>query len=161
MSRPAAVRCATFATRSAPSLVRHRKDRARPRVHSEFVSALRGKDMKCPACSGTLAFEGDRWACAGCKGVFRRGRRARRDGHRDPPGAVGDARAQGRGEAIARARRAGEKMVAEKLGSPTIDRCKAHGTWFDETSWARRCSRRAPACPRASTGIRGWLRRLF
>jgi Zn-finger nucleic acid-binding protein len=39
-------------------------------VHTVFVSAYKHRALACPQCAATLRYEGDRWACTSCGGVF-------------------------------------------------------------------------------------------
>jgi len=52
-------------------------------------------------------------------------------------------------------------MVAEKLAARRSIAGKAHGTWFDENELGTALLETGTGVPEASTGIRGWLRRLF
>jgi hypothetical protein len=48
-------------------------------------------------------------------------------------------------------------MMVEAFGDAIIDRCAAHGIWFDETELATALVSTAPAPP----SVGGWLKRLF
>ena len=50
-----------------------------------------------------------------------------------------------------------QRMMVEAYGDAVIDRCPAHGIWFDETELATALASTSP--PARSIG--GWLKRLF
>jgi Zn-finger nucleic acid-binding protein len=47
----------------------------------------------------------------------------------------------------------------DKLGTVEIDRCPSHGTWFDQHELGQALVETVE--PKASTGVGGWLKRLF
>ena len=129
----------------------------RPRVHTLFVSAHKDRRLGCPSCKETaLAYQGDRWACATCAGAFVENAALAAmivemsQQPWDAPavsGAPGD-----RACPICKT-----PMIVEVLEAVTIDRCGAHGVWFDDTELQA-------ALHHASTealGLGGWLKHLF
>lgn len=129
----------------------------RPRVHTLFVSAFRGHDLTCPRCAGAkLEFEGMRWSCATCSGAF-----------------VEDAALAAMVSDVTNAEwklpaasgKPGERrcpvcataMIQQDLEATPIDRCAAHGVWFDDDE-LQATLQHASDPP---SGIGGWLRRLF
>ena len=128
-----------------------------PRVHTLYVSAHRGRRLGCPSCTATgLDDAGDRWTCATCAGAFVENAALAamimEMSHQpwDVPPAAGAP---------------GERacpicqipMFAEALEGVAIDRCVAHGVWFDDTE-LQAALHHASAEP---GGSGGWLRRLF
>lgn len=129
----------------------------RPRVHTLFVSAHKDRRLGCPSCEETaLDYAGDRWTCATCAGSFVENAALAamimEMSHQPwnvPPvsGAPGE-----RACPICNA-----AMLVEVLEAVTIDRCVAHGVWFDDTE-LQTALHHVSGDPQ---GIGGWLRRLF
>ena len=103
----------------------------RPLVHTLFISAFRGHPLGCPVCAGTsLAFEGYRWNCASCAGTFAEDAALvelisdiQHAAWAVPPatGTPGE-----RPCPVCK-----DAMLVEKFEGVTVDRCVAHGIWFD------------------------------
>jgi hypothetical protein len=128
-----------------------------PRIHTVFVSAYRGQPLACPACADRpLVCEGDRWVCGGCAGTFVEDAAlvamVSDIAHAPwtPPPATGAAST--RACPVCK-----QAMVGERIGGVTIERCVAHGHWFDDDELAAALQHAAD--PPKSTA--GWLRRLF
>jgi Zn-finger nucleic acid-binding protein len=139
--------------------------RDRPRKRPPTVTPVniyREQVLACPACPAharrALVFAGDRWSCEGCHGAFvERGalqalveEMANQPFELAPPsGEVGTRTCP---VCIA-------PMIVEKLGpSTTIDRCVAHGVWFDEHELQTALVE--VGIPE-KTGLVGWLKQLF
>jgi hypothetical protein len=129
----------------------------RPRVHTLFVSAHKDRRLGCPACKETaLAYQGDRWVCATCAGSFVENAALEAmiiemsQTPWDPP-AVSGAPGERACPICAAA------MLVEVLEAVTIDRCGAHGVWFDDTE-LQAALHHASAEPQ---GLGSWLKRLF
>lgn len=129
-----------------------------PRVHTIFVSAYKGRTLTCPACREiALAYAGERWACPSCAGSYVENAAlvAMIADVASAPYELPDAQ----GEPGARACPiCAERMLVEPLEGVTIDRCAAHGVWFDARELAAALEH-AGTHPPQSVG--GWLRRLF
>ena len=105
--------------------------RSWPKTHTVFVSALRGNRLTCPVCQGhPLSFQGERWGCERCNGSFVENPAlvemvtAMTNAPWDLPEAVGKA-GERKCPACAGA------MLREIVETVAIDRCAAHGVWFD------------------------------
>jgi hypothetical protein len=132
--------------------------RTRPRVHSLFVSAYRDRRLGCPSCKeAPLDYRGERWACDTCRGSFveNAALTAMVADMTSAPwelpvvaGQPGD-----RGCPMC-----GAAMVVEVLEAVTIDRCTAHGVWFDDRELEDALHHAGTGSP---TTIGGWLKRLF
>jgi hypothetical protein len=130
----------------------------RPRVHTLFVSAFRGHDLTCPRCAGAkLEFEGMRWACSTCAGAFVENAAL--------VAMVSDVTSTAWKLPDA-AGKAGTRpcpvcaapMTEQDLEATPIDRCAAHGMWFDSDE-LQAALEHAGEDPKPTIG--GWLRRLF
>lgn len=127
-----------------------------PRVRIAFVSAFRGRELTCPACTKPLAFRGDQWVCGGCAGTFVENAalvamvQEISQSYWEIPAASG---AVGSRACPA----CDNPMTVEKYESIEIDRCASDGVWFDENELASVLLN--TSTPPKSTG--GWLRRLF
>ena len=128
----------------------------RPRVHTLFVSAHKDRELTCPACKATLAYQGDRWACATCAGSYVENaalaalveEMALRPWTLPPvSGKPGE-----RGCPIC-----ATAMIVELLEGVTIDRCADHGVWFDDTE-LQDALHHASVEP---SGLAGWVKHLF
>jgi uncharacterized protein YbaR (Trm112 family) len=129
----------------------------RPRVHTLYVSAHKDRRLGCPSCKETaLDYVGDRWTCATCAGSFVENAALAamimEMSHQpwDVPPISG-----GPGERACPICRT--PMLVEVLESVTIDRCGAHGVWFDDSE-LQAALHHVNAEP---SSIGGWLRRLF
>ena len=126
-----------------------------PRVRIAFVSAFKGRDLRCPSCNAALAFRGDQWVCPDCAGAFVENAalvamvQEITQAYWEIPAVAGS---QG-GRACPAC---GDKMTVEKYHSVEIDRCAADGVWFDE---AELQAMLIDSTQPKSTG--GWLSRLF
>ena len=129
----------------------------RPRVVTLYVSAHKDRRLGCPACKETaLSYQGDRWACSTCAGSFV-----------ETAALAGMITEMSHApwEAPAIAGAPGErccpicntKMVVEVLEAVTVDRCTAHGVWFDDTELQSALQHASGEPP----GLGGWLKRLF
>jgi rubrerythrin len=126
----------------------------KPRVHTLYVSAYKDRTLACAVCDGrpALAYQGDRWSCRQCHGLFV--------------------------ETAAFIAMVSEMTTApyelpEPTGAPSdrqcplcsepmttehgIECCAAHGFWFDENELASTLHEAA----QPASAPRGWLRRLF
>ena len=132
--------------------------RMRPRVHTIFVSAYKDRRLGCPSCKEVaLAYAGDRWMCNTCSGSFVENAALTAmivDMTQNPwelPGVEG-----------ARGDRAcpvcEQAMNVEVLEAVTIDRCAAHGVWFDDKELETALHHAMVGEPKS---IGGWVRRLF
>jgi hypothetical protein len=126
-----------------------------PRVRFAFVSAFKGRELRCPACTKQLAFRGDQWVCPDCAGTFVENAaivamvQEISQSYWEIPASAGMA-----GVRVCPA--CGNAMTVEKYESVEIDRCAADGVWFDENELAAVLM---DATQPKSAG--GWLRRLF
>ncbi|HEY5922256.1 MAG TPA: zf-TFIIB domain-containing protein [Kofleriaceae bacterium] len=130
--------------------------RVRPRAHTLFVSAHKGLPLDCPACKSPLSYQGDRWACTPCSGLFV---------ENDALVAMVREMALAPWELPKSTGKPGDRgcpichtpMIVEVLEGATIDRCDVHGVWFDEHELGQ-------ALHHASApghGLVAWLKRLF
>jgi hypothetical protein len=129
----------------------------RPMVHTLFVSAHKDRRLGCPSCKETaLDYEGDRWPCQTCAGAFVENEALAAmitemsQKPWEPPAISG-----GPGERACPICKA--LMIVEVLEAVTIDRCAAHGVWFDDTE-LQTALHHAGGEP---TGLGGWLKQLF
>jgi Zn-finger nucleic acid-binding protein len=129
---------------------------ARPRAHTLFVSAHKNLPLACPACQVPLDYQGDRWACATCRGLFV---------ENEALVALIREMALSPWELPAGAGKPGERacpicktpLVVERLEGATIDRCDLHGVWFDEHELEQALHHAGTP----SSGLGAWLKRLF
>lgn len=132
---------------------------SRPRVHTLYVSAHKERRLGCPACRETaLAYAGDRWACPTCAGVFveTAALEAMISDVANRPwnvpvvtGAPGE-----RACPVCDA-----AMLVEVLEAVTIDRCAAHGVWFDDTELQAALHHAIDGGE--PQGVGGWIKKLF
>jgi ribosomal protein S27AE len=128
----------------------------RPRAHTLFVSAHKGQTLRCPACKVALAYQGDRWSCGSCSGLFVENEalvamiREMTTTPWELPELAGTP-----GERACPL--CGTPMIVELLEGVTIDRCTAHGVFFDDHE-LEQALHHAAAQP---TGLGAWLKRLF
>jgi len=101
-----------------------------PYAHTAFVSALRGRRLVCPVCSGQpLSFQVDRWACERCTGSFVEDAAliemvsAMTNAPWELP-VPADAAGSHKCPACA------AMMTSERLAGVAVQRCPAHGVWF-------------------------------
>ncbi len=128
----------------------------RPRAHTLFVSAHKDLVLDCPACNVALAYQGDRWGCATCRGIFV---------ENEALVAMVREMALAPWELPPPAGQPGERacpicetsMIVESLEGVTIDRCSIHGVWFDDHELEQALIH-ASAPPH---GLGAWLKRLF
>jgi Zn-finger nucleic acid-binding protein len=131
---------------------------SRPRVHTLFVSAHKGKTLGCPACKDTkLQYEGERWTCSTCAGCFVEDAAltAMVMEMTNTPWTVPDVKG---GPGDRNCPVCETPMIVEVLEAVTIDRCKAHGVWFDDTELQ---SALHHASTPDSGGVGSWLKQLF
>jgi Zn-finger nucleic acid-binding protein len=129
---------------------------ARPRAHTLFVSAHKNLPLVCPACNVSLAYQGDRWACTTCQGLFV---------ENEALVALVREMALSPWELPAASGKPGERacpicktpLVVERLEGVAIDRCDVHGVWFDEHE-LEQALHHAGTPP---SGVLAWLKRLF
>jgi ribosomal protein S27AE len=145
-----------FGSGAPASLAISRSHQYRPLAHTLYVSAYKGKDLACPACSVALAYRGDRWACTTCHGVFV---------ENEALVALVTEMVNAPWELPAQAGAPGEracpvcndKLVIEQLEGATIDRCALHGVFFDDHE-LQQALIHIGTPPR---GLGAWLKRLF
>jgi Zn-finger nucleic acid-binding protein len=148
----------TAGTPASAGLAISRWHRTRPSVHTLFVSAYKDRQLACPSCKeAVLDYRGERWACDTCRGSFVENAALAamvaemiNCPWELPPtaGKPGE-----RGCPVC-----GAAMRVELLEAVTIDRCAAHGVWFDDHELEDTLHHAGTGSP---TGISGWLRRLF
>ncbi|MDB4957161.1 MAG: hypothetical protein JWO36_4730 [Myxococcales bacterium] len=131
----------------------------RPRVHTLFVSTYKDRRLGCPSCKEVaLDYRGDRWACDTCSGSFVENAALTAmvmDMTNSPwelPVGVSD-KAGERACPVC-----SEAMRVEVLEAVTIDRCAAHGVWFDDKELEAALHHVGTGSP---TSIGGWLKQLF
>jgi Zn-finger nucleic acid-binding protein len=128
----------------------------RPRAHTLFVSAHKELRLACPACQANLAYQGDRWACEKCRGIFVENEalvamvREMALAPWDLPAVSG--KPGDRACSICKT-----PMRTELLEGVTVDRCDVHGMWFDEHELEQALHHSSPPPP----GLGAWLKRLF
>ncbi|HEY5922021.1 MAG TPA: zf-TFIIB domain-containing protein [Kofleriaceae bacterium] len=147
--------------RPATSGLRIGEWRTRPRRREPTltpINAYRDQPLPCPVCKTTeLKFYGDRYACAQCTGTFVQNAAfeamAMDISHElfqlPPPAGSPGARA---------CPVCTEAMLADQLDGVELDRCAAHGIWFDANELSAALAR---ASGQFDTGWRAWLRRVF
>jgi hypothetical protein len=127
-------------------------EKPRPMVHTLFKSTLAGQPLTCPACNATLVLRGMLWTCDD-HGVFVENAALEtmvtEMTHRPwqlaaATGSPGERRCPA----------CAQPLVVEPLEGVTVDRCAAHGLWFDPTELAT-------ALDHAVEPAHGWFRRLF
>ncbi|MEZ4402593.1 MAG: zf-TFIIB domain-containing protein [Kofleriaceae bacterium] len=129
----------------------------RPRVHTLFVSAFHGQRLGCPACAdAALGCQGDRWVCARCAGCFVEDAAlvamvtAMASAPWDLPPVAGP-------PGLRPCPVCATAMMTERLEGVAIDRCAAHGVWFDDAELQAALLHVGAEPP----GLGGWLKRLF
>jgi Zn-finger nucleic acid-binding protein len=128
----------------------------RPRAHTLFVSAHKNVKLECPACRLALAYQGDRWGCQKCRGLYV---------ENEALVAMVREMALAPWELPASSGKPGERacpicktpMRTELLEGVTVDRCDIHGVWFDEHELEQALHHSSPPPP----GLGAWLKRLF
>jgi hypothetical protein len=130
----------------------------RPSVHTLYVSAYKDRHLGCPVCKGVeLDYRGERWACEACHGSFVESAALTAmvtdmiNGPWELPIAAGE-----RGERGCPV--CGDAMRCEVLEAQAIDRCAAHGVWFDDHELQDALHHAGTGSP---TTLGGWLKRLF
>jgi Zn-finger nucleic acid-binding protein len=135
--------------------------RTRPRRREPTltpINAYRDQCLACPACTTTeLKFYGDRYACAQCAGTFVQNAAfeamamdvSNEVFQLPPPAGTAGSRA---------CPVCNEAMVVEDFDRVPIDRCAAHGIWFDANELAIALER---ASGQFEHGWRAWIRRVF
>jgi Zn-finger nucleic acid-binding protein len=122
------------------------------------INVYADRTLACPACGTELAFQGDRWSCTQCAGTFMQNDALEGlvlditgDAWRvpTPTGSPGE-----RACPVC-----SEKMIAEDLERVPIDRCAAHGLWFDARELAILLERASGQFDKH--GIRAWLAHFF
>jgi Zn-finger nucleic acid-binding protein len=92
--------------------------------------------MKCPTCSGSLELAGRTYKCETCDGAWVKGE-VLVPLLEQSASALVELPWQPNTEAHVRAcPECGTNMATVKLGSVALDRCEAHGVWFDEKELA-------------------------
>ena len=131
---------------------------SRPRVHTLYVSAHKDKRLGCPSCKETaLTYAGERWPCDTCAGSFVENAAL--------AAMISDV-AQHPWEVPVVTGAPGERncpvcevpMIVEVLEAVTIDRCPAHGVWFDEDELQAALHHAIEGEP---SGVGGWVKKLF
>lgn len=121
------------------------------------VDPYADRALRCPACDDAkLAFAADRWVCAACRGAFVQNAAL---------AALVQEMINQPWELTAPTGAAGTRpcpvctqpMLVETLEAVPIDRCAAHGLWFDQAELGA-VLEHAGEPPR---GVGAWLRRLF
>jgi len=128
----------------------------RPRAHTLFVSAHKDRTLSCPACFVALAYQGDRWACSSCSGLFV---------ENEALVAMVREMALTAWEMPAPSGKEGSRpcpicktaMIVELLEAVPIDRCADHGVWFDNHELEQTLHHAASH----EHGLGAWLKRLF
>ena len=134
--------------------------RSRPRKRSPTltpVNAYRDQKLPCPRCSGReLAFLADRYGCDHCHGVFVENAvlEALVSEMTSTPWQMPATTGAPGGRACPICASA---LGVESLEGASIDRCRAHGVWFDPDE-LEAVLQQAGSPP---GGVVGWLRRLF
>jgi Zn-finger nucleic acid-binding protein len=127
-----------------------------PRVRIAFVSAFKGRELTCPACTKQLAFRGDQWVCPDCAGTFVENAalvamvQEISQSYWEIPASSGAVGAR-------TCPACNTKMTVEKYEAIEIDRCATDGVWFDDNELASVLM--DATTPPKSTG--SWLSRLF
>jgi hypothetical protein len=122
-----------------------------------YESPLPGP-LACPECKSEITLEGRLWPCGTCAGVFVENAPFE-EMVTEIAGAAWTLFPAGseRGPRACPACR--ETMVVEEFHGATIDRCAAHGIWFDEAELAEVLA--AAGTAQGGSSIGGWLSRLF
>jgi Zn-finger nucleic acid-binding protein len=135
----------------------------RPRVHTLYVSAHKDKRLGCPSCKETaLTYAGDRWPCATCAGLFveTAALEAMVSDVAQRPWDLAESSAPGSSAPGERNCPVCETpMIVEVLEAVTIDRCAAHGVWFDEDELAAALHHAIEG--EEPRGVGGWVKKLF
>jgi Zn-finger nucleic acid-binding protein len=131
--------------------------RNRPRKRAKTltpINAYRDRHLACPACpTAELKFQGDRYTCASCTGTFVENATLEAlvmDVSHEPwsmPKVTGSEGPRACPVCTA-------PLFAEKLEGVALDRCDAHGVWFDPDEMAE-------VLEHAGTHHVSWLKRLF
>jgi hypothetical protein len=150
------------------AFVRRRK-KLPPREHSAPVppSALHDRRLACPnpACGAqALRFEVSRWSCDSCEGLFVEnealealvGEMAGRPWELPPAPALAPA---GAAPGSRRCPACAAPLAIEQIEGVTVDRCPAHGVWFDPAELEAALQHVAGVDPAEELG--SWLQRLF
>jgi Zn-finger nucleic acid-binding protein len=149
------------ARHGATSGLRISEWRNRPRRRDKTltpINAYRDQQLACPVCTTSeLTFFGDRYACAQCSGTFVQNAAFEAmviDISKEwfeLPAVHGDAGPRGCPVCT-------NAMHVEELDSVPIDRCAAHGIWFDANELTVALER---ASGQFDQGWRAWLKRVF
>ena len=145
------------ATGSAVPELWFRRRKVKPLIATPFVSAIAGRDVTCPACKTPLAALGDRYGCESCGGLFVETKALAQmieEMTAQPwlPTAPSEAMSARVCPACAIA------MTSEAIDDVALDRCTAHGYWFD--AGELEATLQTAAAPDESLGKRA-LRWLF
>jgi hypothetical protein len=143
-----------------------------PRPSAPFQSALGDLAIVCPTCRATsdgemtgpfrdgrvpLDLEVNLWPCEHCDGVFVEN--AAFEAMVTEISNAAYALPSPWGTPGGRSCPACERpMLVELIGTTTVDRCVAHGIWFDQGELAEALEHCAPP---PEEGVIGWLKRLF
>ncbi len=156
-----------YGGRTPPRTLAWRPKRPPPLARSAPVppSELRELDLRCPdpACKRLpLRFEVSRWCCDDCDGLFVEnaalealvGEMAGGPWQLPPASGVPGSRRCPACEA---------PLSIEQIEGVTVDRCAAHGVWFDpaELEAALQHAAGIEPSPGPPAGLGSWLRRLF
>lgn len=131
-------------------------ERYRPLAHTLFVSAHKDLTLACPSCDKPLAYQGDRWTCGRCHGLFV---------ENEALVAMVSEMALAPWSLPATNGIAGDRacpicktpMVVDPVEHVAVDRCDVHGVWFEDHK-LEQALLHASAPPH---GLVAWLKRLF
>lgn len=123
------------------------------------VNAYADRTLGCPACPGReLRFLGDRYACEQCAGIFVENAAVAALVNEISPAywelPAPSGKPGPRACPVCR-----ELLVVEELETVAIDRCGAHGVWFDPAELATMLEHASRNVHEG--GLRRWLARLF
>jgi Zn-finger nucleic acid-binding protein len=126
----------------------------KPRAVAPYASPFAGRVLPCPHCRDPLDQYGDHWTCPRCSGAF-----VETPALEAMIAEMAHAPYELPAPAAAPGTRAcpvcGEPTWAQALEGRTVERCPAHGVWFERGALSEVLARAAPAT-RPS-----WLRRWF
>jgi len=146
---------------SASAGLRISEWRTRPRRRAQTltpINAYGDQRLACPACmTSELKFYGDRYACVQCSGTFVQNAAfeamamdiAKQYFELPPPAGEPGPRA---------CPVCSQAMLVDALDKVPIDRCAAHGIWFDANELTVALERTSG---QFEHGIRAWLKRVF
>ena len=135
------------------------RPRSRPALTP--VNAFADRELACPVCAASkLAFRGNRYVCGVCQGAFVENAAlvamvseiAQRYWELPEPGTEPGSRT---------CPVCAAPMIGGAVEGVPVDRCTAHGVWFDAAELTRTLENAALPEPPSQPGIGAWLRRLF